>query len=71
MHLQVQIVGESYTGSYFCNHFHAIYLFMHVIKMLHRTNLKRTRLLLHMSMHYALKKRKKSVSKGNANFINA
>ena len=69
MHLQVQIVGESYTGSYFCNHFHAI--FMHVIKMLHRTNLKRTRLLLHMSMHYALKKRKKSVSKGNANFINA
>ena len=59
MHLQVQIVGEYkfYIGSYFCNHFHAI--FMHVIKMLHRTNLKRTRLLLHMSMHYALKKKKK------------
>ena len=59
MHLQVQIVGEykSYAGLYFCNHFHAI--FMYVIKMLHRTNLKRTRLLLHMSMHYALKKKKK------------
>ena len=27
MHLQVQIVGESYTGSYFCNHFHAILIY--------------------------------------------